>query len=120
MANALRTLGGCGVAELVGVVAFSTLARIRPVHLLVLYTTFKFGWGPLENGGSLACGQHGLVVVKTSCSGICSSASRCNGWRSSAWVSSTLAYLLWGAAAEGWMMYAIVVPNILGAAIRRR
>ena len=32
-------------------------------------------------------------------------------------VSSTLAYLLWGAATEGWMMYAIVVANVLGATV---
>ena len=27
-------------------------------------------------------------------------------------VSSTLAYLLWGAATEGWMMYAVIAVNI--------
>lgn len=29
-------------------------------------------------------------------------------------VSSTLAYALWGAASQGWMMYAVIVLNVLG------
>ena len=29
-------------------------------------------------------------------------------------VSSTIAYALWGAATEGWMMFAVVFANVLG------
>jgi DHA1 family tetracycline resistance protein-like MFS transporter len=29
-------------------------------------------------------------------------------------VSSTLAYFLWGAASQGWMMYAVIFANLLG------
>jgi len=32
-------------------------------------------------------------------------------------VSSTLAFLLWGAATEGWMMYVIIVANIFGVTV---
>ena len=43
-----------GVGSLVGVVIFSTLAQFVLYTCWVLYTTFKFGWGPQENGWSLA------------------------------------------------------------------
>jgi DHA1 family tetracycline resistance protein-like MFS transporter len=32
-------------------------------------------------------------------------------------LSSTIAYALWGAATRSWMMYAIIVVNILGATV---
>jgi len=32
-------------------------------------------------------------------------------------ISSTLAYLLWGAATQGWMMFAIIFVNLLGATV---
>ncbi len=32
-------------------------------------------------------------------------------------VSSTLAYVLWGAATQSWMMYAIIFVNLLGATV---
>jgi DHA1 family tetracycline resistance protein-like MFS transporter len=32
-------------------------------------------------------------------------------------VSSTLAYLLWGAATEGWMMFAVIGVNLFGVTV---
>jgi len=32
-------------------------------------------------------------------------------------VSSTLAYAMWGAASEGWMMFAVIFINLLGATV---
>jgi DHA1 family tetracycline resistance protein-like MFS transporter len=32
-------------------------------------------------------------------------------------VSSVLAYTLWGAATEGWMMYAVIAFNLLGGTV---
>jgi MFS transporter, DHA1 family, tetracycline resistance protein len=32
-------------------------------------------------------------------------------------VSSTLAYAMWGAANEGWMMFAVIFANLLGATV---
>jgi DHA1 family tetracycline resistance protein-like MFS transporter len=43
-----------GVGRLVAVVALSGLAQFVMFTSWVLYTTFKFGWGPRENGWSLA------------------------------------------------------------------
>ena len=41
-----------GVGFLVGVIALSGLAQFTLYTTWVLYTTFKFGWGPTENGWS--------------------------------------------------------------------
>ena len=57
----LGRLGGIGL--LVAVVACSALAQFVLYTSWVLYTTFKFGWGPLENGWSLfAVGVVAAVV----------------------------------------------------------
>jgi DHA1 family tetracycline resistance protein-like MFS transporter len=32
-------------------------------------------------------------------------------------VSSTLAYVMWGAASQGWMMFAVIFANLLGATV---
>src|SRR6187455_2473179 len=57
-ANPVSSLRGLarlkGVGLLVAVIACSGLAQFVLYTTWVLYTTFKFGWGPLENGWSLA------------------------------------------------------------------
>ena len=50
-----------GVGPLVGVVAFSGLAQFVLYTVWVLYNNFKFGWGPEENGWSLAV--VGVVIL---------------------------------------------------------
>ena len=48
-----------GVGTLVAVVACTALAQFMLYTTWVLYTTFKFGWGPQQNGWSLfAVGVH--------------------------------------------------------------
>lgn len=79
----------------------------------VLYTTFKFGWGPQENGWSLAV--VGIVSVTAQGFLLEPLLKRFSPQRLAVigLVSSMLANLLWGAATAGWMMYAIIVANIL-------
>jgi len=116
--SALRKLTQLrGVGPLVGVVAFSGLAQFMLYTTWVLYTTFKFGWGPLENGWSLAAVGVSSVLVqgflmrhllrwftpqKLAVLGL---------------LSSALAYGLWGAATEGWMMFAVIGVNLLGGTV---
>ncbi len=116
--NALQALVQLkGVAPLVGVVAFSGLAQFVLYTTWVLYTTFKFGWGPLENGWSLAAVGVGSVLVqgfllryllkwwspqKLALLGL---------------LSSALAYAMWGAATQGWMMFAVIGVNLLGGTV---
>src|SRR5258706_315596 len=119
--NPLRSLYGLtqlkGAEPLVAVIACSGLAQFVLYTTWVLYTTFKFGWGPLENGWSLAA----VGVVSAIVQGLL--LGRLLRWFSPrrlavlGLLSSTLAYLLWGAATEGWMMFAIIFVNLLGATV---
>lgn len=113
--GALRQLTGLkDVGLLVAVIGMASLAQFVMHTTWVLYTSFKFGWGPKENGWSLfAVGvmsvlvQGGLIRValkrfspqKIAVLGL---------------VSSAACYALWGAATEGWMMYAVIGLNLLG------
>jgi len=118
-ANPVASLRGLaalkGVAPLVAVIACSGLAQFVLYTTWVLYTTFKFGWGPLENGWSLAAVGVVSVIVQGLLLG------RLLRWFSPrrlaifALFSSTLAYFAWGAATQGWMMFAVIFANLLGA-----
>ena len=111
----LAQLKGAGL--LVAVIGCSGLAQFVLYTTWVLYTTFKFGWGPLENGWSLAA----VGIVSAIVQGLLlGRLLRRFGPRRLAvlgLLSSTLAYALWGAATEGWMMFAIIFFNLLGAAV---
>ncbi|MCC6212529.1 MAG: MFS transporter [Burkholderiales bacterium] len=116
--SALRGLAQLkGAGLLVGVIACSGLAQFVLYTTWVLYTTFKFGWGPQENGWSLAA----VGVVSAVAQGLLMGRLlRRFGARRLAMLglaSSTLAYLGWGAATEGWMIFAIIFANLLGATV---
>ena len=103
-----------GVGSLVGVVAFSGLAQFMLYTSWVLYTTFKFGWGPLENGWSLAAVGVVSVIVQGFLLG--KLLNRFSPQRLAVWglISSALAYGLWGLAWAGWVMFAVIGVNFLG------
>lgn len=106
-----------GVGSLVGVVVFSTLAQFVLYTCWVLYTTFKFGWGPQENGWSLAVVGIVSVVGQGFLLGRLLKHFSPQRLAIIGLISSTLANTLWGLATEGWMMYAIVVANILSVTV---
>jgi DHA1 family tetracycline resistance protein-like MFS transporter len=102
----------------VGGLVFVYTLTVFPQYVLqttwVLYTTFRFAWNPWEIGVSLflvgmimAIAQGwllGLVLrrfgdVRTALLGL---------------TSSFFAYLFYGLAFQGWMMYAVIVGNALG------
>ena len=60
-----------GVGVLVAVVACTALAQFILYTSWVLYTTFKFGWGPLQNGWSLFAVGVVSTLVRASCSAGC-------------------------------------------------
>ena len=114
---ALRGLAALkGVGPLVLVIAFGSFAQFMLHMSWVLYTKFKFGWGPGDVGWSLfavglvsAIGQglllkpllkrftpRQLVVV-----GLC---------------VGGLSHLLFGLATRGWMMYVILLLGFVGGA----
>ncbi len=106
-----------GVAPLVGVVAFSGLAQFILYTCWVLYTTFKFGWGPLENGWSLAA--VGVVSVAVQGFLLRHMLKRFAPQRLViiGLVSSAMTYAMWGAATHGWMMFAIIAFNVFGVTV---
>lgn len=120
-ANPISSLKGLaqlqGVGPLVAVLALSALAQFMLHTTWVLYTTFKFGWGPLENGWSLFA----VGVMSTLVQGFLLGRllKRFSAPRLAVMglVSSSLSYLMWGAVSEGWMMYAVIGCNLLGFAV---
>ncbi len=107
-----------GVGLLVGVIACTGLAQFVLYTCWVLYCTFKFGWGPTENGWSLAAVGAVSVIVQ---GGLLGMLLKRFGTRRLALVgllSSTVAYALYGAASQGWMMYAVIALNLLGFTVQ--
>ncbi|AIY41560.1 Tetracycline-efflux transporter [Collimonas arenae] len=105
------------VGPLVAVIACSGLAQFVLFTTWVLYTTFKFDWGPLQNGQSLAAVGIMSVLVQGVLLG--QMLKRLSPQRLAiiGLLSSTAAYLLWGVASHGWMMYAIIFANIFGPTV---
>jgi DHA1 family tetracycline resistance protein-like MFS transporter len=117
-ASSLRKLGQLkGVGPLVGVVAFSALAQFVLYTVWVLYNSFKFGWGPSENGWSLAVVGMVAVLVQGVLMGRLLKRYAPPKLAIMGLISSVLAYTLWGAATEGWMMYAVIALNLLGGTV---
>jgi DHA1 family tetracycline resistance protein-like MFS transporter len=108
----LRHLGGVGA--LVAVVACAALSQFILYTSWVLYTTFKFGWGPQQNGwwlftvGVLSTLVQGFLLGRL--------LRRFTPQRLAVigLASSALSYLAYGAASEGWMMFAIIGLNLFG------
>ena len=117
-ANPVTSLQGLaalkGVGPLVLVLALSGLAQFMLHMTWVLYTKFKFGWGPGEVGWSLlavgvmsALGQG--VLLKPLLKRFSPRKLAVMGMTSAA-----LAYFGWGLATQAWMLYAIIFLNVLG------
>ncbi|MGZ5268958.1 MAG: MFS transporter, partial [Caldimonas sp.] len=103
-----------GVGVLVAVIALTAVAQFVLYTCWVLYSTFKFGWGPLENGWSLfAIGCMSALVQGVLLGRLL---KRFSPQRLAivGLVSSTLAYIGWGAATEGWMIFAVIFCNVFG------
>jgi DHA1 family tetracycline resistance protein-like MFS transporter len=120
-ANPVASLRGLaqlkGAGLLVAVIACSGLAQFVLYTTWVLYTTFKFGWGPLENGWSLAAVGVVSAIVQGLLLGRLLRFFSAKRLAVLGLTSSTLAYLMWGAATQGWMMFAIIFVNLLGATV---
>ncbi len=115
--GALRALGALrGVGPMVWVIALAALAQFTLHISWVLHNTYKFGWGPKENGWSLFAVGVAMAVVQ---GGLMKPLLRRFGPQRLAQVglvSATLAYLGWGLATAPWMMFAIIALNVFGFA----
>jgi DHA1 family tetracycline resistance protein-like MFS transporter len=119
-ANPVSTLRGLaalqGVGPLVAVIALSSLAQFTLHNTWVLYTKFRFGWGPLAVSWSLLV--VGIVSVISQGVLLKPLLKRFGPQRLAlvSMVSASLAYLGFGLATEGWMMYVVIGLNLLGGA----
>jgi DHA1 family tetracycline resistance protein-like MFS transporter len=105
-----------GVGSLVVVIGLAGLAQFTLHMTWVLYTHFKFGWGPQENGWSLFAVGIMSALVQGVLLGRLLKRFSAQRLAVLGLISSTIAYALWGAATEGWMMYAVIFINVLGFA----
>jgi DHA1 family tetracycline resistance protein-like MFS transporter len=106
-----------GVGLLVGVLVCAGLAQFTLYTVWVLYNTYRFGWGPAENGWSLfAVGIVSALVQGVLLGRLLKFFTR-ERLVLLGLASSCTAYLLWGLATEGWMMFAVIVANVLGTAV---
>jgi len=113
--RALAQLKGVGL--LVSVLAFAGLAQFVLYTTWVLYATFKFGWGPSENGWSLAAVGVMSVLVQGFLLGKLLKRFSPQRLALMGLVSSVIAHAAWGAVTEGWMMYVVIFANVLGFAV---
>lgn len=103
-----------GVGLLVAVLACAGLAQFTLYTTWVLYCTFKFGWGPTENGWSMFAIGIVAAVVQGGLLGRLLKLWQPPKLALLGLLSSTLAFVAFGLVSEGWMMYVVIFANILG------
>ena len=105
------------VGVLVAVIAVANLAQFILHGTWVLYTNFRFGWGPRETGLSLFVVGLMAAVVQ---GGLLGWLLRKFGERHvvvAGLASGVIAYLAYGLTTVGWVMYAIIFANLLAFAV---
>jgi DHA1 family tetracycline resistance protein-like MFS transporter len=105
-----------GVGGLVVVYALTVLTQFILQTTWVLYTEFRFGWGPRDNGIALFVVGIMAALVQGGLLGIL--LRRFGDVRTTlvGMTSGAIAYLLYGLVQQGWMMYAVIAVNLLGFA----
>jgi DHA1 family tetracycline resistance protein-like MFS transporter len=119
-ANPVSALTGLfnlqGVGALVAVIALSTLSQFMLHSTWVLYTTFKFGWGPHETGWSLM--MVGIVNVLMQGFLLKHVLKRISAQRLAliGLLTSVFAYWGYGLVPASWMLFVVIVLNMPAAA----
>jgi MFS transporter, DHA1 family, tetracycline resistance protein len=112
--SSLRNLGGLGSWWLVGIYACSGLAQFTLFTTWVLYTTFRFHWGPTENGWSLFAVGLVAALVQGLLLGRLMKHFSAKQLALAGLFSSALAFLGYGLATAGWVLYVVIVAGFLG------
>jgi DHA1 family tetracycline resistance protein-like MFS transporter len=99
------------------VIGLVTLAQFILHGTWVLYTGFRFGWGPRENGLSLFVVGLASAVMQGLLLGWLLKRLGERRLVIAGMVSGLIAFTLYGLATQGWMMYAIIGANLLGFAV---
>jgi DHA1 family tetracycline resistance protein-like MFS transporter len=104
------------IGSLVLVFALIVLAQLILQTTWVLFTHFRFGWGPRENGFALFCVGLVAAIVQGALLGPLLRRFGEVRLALSGLSIGTIAYLLYGLAPQGWMMYAIIIGNFISFA----
>jgi len=104
------------IGRLALVFALVVLAQLILQTTWVLFTHFRFGWGPRENGFALFCVGVVAAVVQGALLGPLLRRFGEVRLALTGLSVGTIAYLLYGLAPQGWIMYAIIVGNFLSFA----
>ena len=104
------------IRGLVIVFTLSTFAQMMTQGTWVLYTTFRFGWTPRDNGIALFC--VGLATVLVQAWLLALLLRRLGEARLAVLglASGAITYVLYGLASQGWMMYLFICCNLLAFA----
>lgn len=103
-----------GVEILLWVMGLSILAQFCLHTSWFLYTEFKFGWTPKDNGLSLFAVGMMAVLVQGGLLRQFQKFMPTDKLVRIGLVSSTLAFFAWGVVPEGWMMYVVIALNLFG------
>jgi DHA1 family tetracycline resistance protein-like MFS transporter len=111
-----RLLKRTEIRGLIVVYALMTFAQMMLQSTWVLYTTFRFDWTPRENGIALFCVGVSAAVVQAGLLGMLM--RRFGEVRLSllGLASGAITYTLYGLATQGWMMYVLILCNLLSFA----
>ena len=105
-----------GMGALLAVVTFTSLAQFILQQTWAVYTPLKFGWSTTDVGWSLCAVGAMSVLVQGVLVGRLAKAMSVQRLVVLGLLSSSLAYVAWGSATQGWMMYAVIACNVLGFA----
>jgi DHA1 family tetracycline resistance protein-like MFS transporter len=103
-----------GVETLMWIMGLSILAQFCLHTSWFLYTEFKFGWTPRDNGLSLFAVGMMAVLVQGGLLRQVQKRVPLHLIVRIGLVSSTIAFFAWGAVPEGWMMYVVIIANVFG------
>ena len=104
------------IRGLVAVYALVTFAHIILQTTWVLYSSFRFGWTPLDNGIAMFCIGLTTAVVQGGLLGWLIKRLGEVNLSLLGLASGAVIYILYGLANQGWMMYAIIFCNLLSFA----
>jgi len=103
-----------GIGRLLWVIAAANLSMFVMYTTWVLYTTYRFGWGPRENGWSLfAMGLASTLVQGFLLTPLLRRFSA-RHLAIAGLASSGIGYVCWGLATAEWVMFAVIACNLLG------
>ncbi len=110
----IRVAAYPAAAALIMVAMLSNLAERSLEATWVLFSGYRFGWGPFEVGVSLAA--VGVLVTIVQGGLIRVIVPRLGEWRTLVigLVAAAIAFVLYAFATRGWMVYAIMVFHIVG------